>query len=148
MALLGSQEKEAVPYYLMETGSSVLEENTDFDREVIDLPMRTLDGLIDVDVIQKPCFLKLDVQGYELEVLRGATLLLAEVDVVLMEVSILEYNEGAPLIGEVIQFMDKSGFSLFDITELKRSSGTHALFQADAFFCKHDHAFRTLKQFY
>lgn len=147
IGLLGSTEKDNVPYYLMETGSSVLEENTDYDRELIQLPMHTLDKLIDSDNIETPCFLKLDVQGYEIEVLKGATELLSKVDVVLLEVSILEYNKGAPLIAEILSFMDNAGFSVFDITDLKRTSDEHALFQADVFFCRHDHAFRILTAF-
>ena len=147
MGLLGSTEKESVPYFLMETGSSVLEENTDYDRELTQLPMHTLDTVIDSESIQQPCFLKLDVQGYEIEVLKGAQTLLSRVDIILLEVSILEYNKGAPLIAEILQFMDNAGFSTFDITELKRTSDEHALFQADIFFCRHEHPFRTINEF-
>ena len=147
IALLGSAEKESVPYYLMETGSSVLEENTDYNRELTQLPMHTLDNLIEPALLEQPCFLKLDVQGYEIEVLKGAQTLLDKLDIVLLEVSILEYNKGAPLLAEIISFMDNAGFSTFDITELKRTPDEHILFQADIFFCKHEHPFRNIKKF-
>jgi len=147
MGLLGAKEKDNMPYYLMETGSSVFEENSGYDREKVQLPMRTLDTLIDVNSLEAPFLLKLDVQGYEIEVLKGARTLLAKADIILLEVSILEYNKGAPLIAEVIDFMNTHGFSMFDITELKRTSGNHALFQADAFFCKHEHSFINTKTF-
>ncbi len=141
ISLLGSKEKSTVPYYLMETGSSVLEENTEYDREITKLPMHTLDNIIDPDTIEQPCFLKLDVQGYEIEVLKGASKLMKKTDVILLEISILEYNKGAPLLAEVIQFMDSNGFSVFDITDLKRTTTDRALFQADVFFCQQDHIF-------
>lgn len=147
IGLLGSTEKENVPYYLMETGSSVLEENTDYSRELTHLPMHTLDNVIDSASLEQPYFLKLDVQGYEIEVLKGAQKLLSKVDIILLEVSILEYNKGAPLIAEILHFMDSIGFSTFDITDLKRTSHEHALFQADIFFCRHEHPFRTIKNF-
>ena len=147
IGLLGANKKDSMSYYLMETGSSVFEENTDYDRETVQLPMLTLDTLVDVSSLEAPFLLKLDVQGYEIEVLKGANTLLAKADIVLLEVSILEYNKGAPLIAEVIGFMDAHGFSMFDITELKRTSGNHALFQADAFFCKHEHPFINTKIF-
>lgn len=147
IGLLGSAEKEKVPYYLMETGSSVLEENTDYSRELTYLPMHTLDSLIDAGSLQQPCFLKLDVQGYEIEVLKGAQALLSKVDIILLEVSILEYNKGAPLIAEILHYMDSIGFSTFDITDLKRTASEHALFQADIFLCRHEHAFRTINKF-
>jgi len=147
IALLGSTEKKSVPYFLMETGSSVLEENTDYNRELTQLPMHTLDKLIEPTLLEQPCFLKLDVQGYEIEVLKGAQALLLKVDIVLLEVSILEYNKEAPLIAEIICFMDNAGFSTFDITELKRTSDEHILFQADIFFCRHEHPFKKIKKF-
>jgi len=147
ISLLGSEEKESVPYFLMETGSSVMEENTDFSRELIQLPMHTLDKLIKLETPKQPCFLKRDVQGYEIEILKGAQTLLSNVDIVLLEVSILEYNKGAPLIADILNFMNDAGFSTFDITELKRTPGEHILFQADLFFCRHDHPFRKIKTF-
>ncbi len=147
ISLLGSEEKPGVPYYLMETGSSVLEENTGYDREITELPMHTLDNIINPDTIEKPCFLKLDVQGYEIEVLKGAGKLMQNTDIILLEVSILEYNKGAPLLAEVIQFMDNNGFSVFDITDLKRTTTDRALFQADIFFCRQDHSFITNHNF-
>ena len=147
IALLGSTEVKSVPYFLMETGSSVLEENTDHNRELTQLPMHTLDNLVEPTHLEQPCLLKLDVQGYEIEVLKGAQALLLKVDIVLLEVSILEYNKGAPLIAEIIYFMDNAGFSTFDITELKRTPGEHILFQADIFFCRHEHPFKKIKNF-
>lgn len=147
ISLLGSEEKPSVPYYLMETGSSVLEENTEYGRELTELPMHTLDNVISPDTIETPCFLKLDVQGYEIEVLKGAEKLIQSTDIILLEVSILEYNKGAPLLADVIQFMDNNGFSVFDITDLKRTASDRALFQADIFFCRQDHFFITNHNF-
>ena len=52
--------------------------------------------------------LKLDVQGYELEVLKGADGLLSAAEVVLLEASLIPVNKGCPLIADVIRFMDES----------------------------------------
>lgn len=146
--LLGAESRQGVEYFMMETGSSVYEENTDFDREVVRLDMRTLDEVVEASSVKQPCFLKLDVQGYELEVLKGATELLDKVDVILLEVSVLEYNKGAPLLADIIAFMTAADFVVFDITELKRTPRKHALFQADVFFCKQGHAFLAEREFF
>jgi FkbM family methyltransferase len=58
----------------------------------------------------RPCLLKLDVQGGELEVLRGAERLLASVDEVLTEVSFVPLYVGQPLADDVIAFLAERGF--------------------------------------
>lgn len=55
-------------------------------------------------------YLKLDVQGYELFVLRGAEKVLKETLVVHTEVEFVDMYEGQPLFAEVDQFMRKAGF--------------------------------------
>lgn len=63
-------------------------------------------------------FIKADVQGAELDVLRGATTTLR--DVLLMEVEV-EFNRlynGQPLFGEVDAFARKQGFQLWRLSNL------------------------------
>ena len=72
-------------------------------------------------MLQGPLLLKLDVQGFELEVLRGSRIALDAAEFVLLEVSTLNYNRGAPLVAEVLDFMNQRGFVLFDIADLSRS---------------------------
>lgn len=76
------------------------------------------------------------MQGYELEVLKGATLTLANVSVVLMEVSLLGINKGAPLLSEVLQFMTERGFRAYDICSFIRRPLDNALWQSDFLFVK------------
>lgn len=49
--------------------------------------------------------LKVDVQGFELEVFKGASSLLDMVDMVLVEVSFLSFYEGQALAGEIIDLL-------------------------------------------
>ena len=107
------------------TGNSIMKEKTDFflRQEATRTPTRTLDELIaayaaGVGHPVQPQLLKLDVQGYELEALKGATQLLAGVEVVLLETSVLQYNVGSPLAGEVIAALDCLGFQVLDLVEL------------------------------
>lgn len=93
-----------------------------------------LDRLACEKGLPQPDMIKLDTQGSELDILTGAGNLLANTKVVYMEVSIHQYNENAPLIGDVLAFMKEHGFYMFDIGELHYIKG--ALAQIDLFFCK------------
>ena len=145
MALLGPEPRAEVPFYAMEAGSSVLPENTGFDRVLLALPMTTLDSVSEVVGLQGPLLLKLDVQGYELEVLRGGAATLARAEVVLLEVSLLEYNQGAPLMPEVVAFMSAAGFVPYDICGQLRREPDAALCQIDIMFVRRESALRANK---
>ncbi len=92
--------------------------------------------------------LKVDVQGYELEVLRGGTRTLALAEVVLLEVSLLEYNQGAPLMPEVVAFMASAGFVPYDVCGQFRRETDNALCQIDIMFVRRESALRAKKPFW
>lgn len=50
-------------------------------------------------------FLNIDVQGYELEVLKGATKLLPSIDAMIVEVNRDEVYEGCPMIEDIDNFL-------------------------------------------
>lgn len=146
--LLGSAPREAVDFFQMETGSSVLEEATGFARTRLTLPMRTLDQIAGEAGLVGPFFLKLDVQGFELEVLRGAPKTIADTEVMLLEVSLLEYNRGAPLFAEVVAFMVSRGFVAYDVCGRLRRESDATLVQVDVIFVRETSRLRAKKKFY
>ena len=147
IGLLGAKNEDNMPFYLMETGSSILSEKTTYPRELTHLSMTKLDDIVEEKKLAGPFLLKLDVQGYELEVLKGAVSVLKSTDFVLMEASVIEYNEGAPLIGEMITYMSKLGYVIYDITDFRRKLPEKLLFQVDILFCREDHPVRQLRDF-
>ena len=117
IALLGSDNREAVPFYQMCTpygsrGSSLFEEQTSFERSMIPLPMHRLDDLLAQRPSTRFPFIKLDVQGAEMDVLRGGPKTLNNAEVVLLEASFLEYNKGAPQFAEVVAHIAQFGEAL------------------------------------
>jgi hypothetical protein len=107
-----------------------------------------LNEVIERQAIQKVDFLKLDVQGYELEVLKGFDRYLSETDVILSEVSLLDIHKGVPLIKDVLDFMHGCGFVVYDICSVStRRPLDHALWQTDLMFVKEDSAFRKDKRY-
>lgn len=82
--------------------------------EVAVLQVRTarLDTDLDPASLVRPVLLKIDVQGGELRVLRGATGVLDRIDVVLVEGSFVELYAGQPLVHELVTFLAEYGFVL------------------------------------
>jgi hypothetical protein len=52
-------------------------------------------------------FLKIDVQGYELEVLLGALDNIKNIPIILIEVSLVELYKGAPTLKEILTFFEQ-----------------------------------------
>ena len=98
--------------------------------------------------VRGPFLLKLDVQGYEIEVLKGGARALAEAEAFLLEVPLLQYNEGAPLFAEVVEFMKDAGFVAFDICGQVRRETDGALFQVDILFVPERSALRAHMAFW
>ena len=134
--LLGATAQERVEFYESETTSSVLTETTKSEQAATWLPMTTLDEATQNTEFARPDFLKLDVQGYELEVLKGGPQVLAAAQVVLMEVNLLEIIEGAPLFAETVAFMAAREFRIYDVCSFIRRPYDAALWQMDVIFLK------------
>lgn len=130
--LLGAQDGREVRFNMMGSGSSVLSERSPLPRAVEVRRLRTLDSLL--REIERPAFLKIDAQGYELEILTGASRLLPEMEAVLLEIALMEINEGAPLLHEVVPFMKQRGFVAYDVLEIHRRPLDKALNQVDILF--------------
>jgi FkbM family methyltransferase len=133
-SLLGAETKSSVRFHEMETASSVLEEHIPQSAPARHYPMQTIDELVKNKGITAPNLLKLDVQGYELEVLKGAQKTLPQVSAVLAEVNFIDIHRGAPLVDELIVFMGDNGFVAYDICGLARRPLDQALWQADFIF--------------
>lgn len=88
--------------------------------EVAQLPVRTarLDVVLGLVDLEPPVLLKVDVQGGELAVLKGAAGLLPGIDTVLVECSFAELYEGQPLADAVVRFLTGNGFALHSVGSL------------------------------
>jgi FkbM family methyltransferase len=71
-----------------------------------------LSDFLTVEDIQSPALLKLDVQGYELETLKGCEALIQYFTYVYCECSFMELYAGQALADEVIAWLRERGFRL------------------------------------
>ena len=104
-------------------GNSYYKETTNFfqEEDVVEKISMTLDTLVEVNHFPLPDLIKMDIQGAEMDVLKGAKKCLASCKDVILELQHVEYNIGAPNREMVIQYMDELGFdfiSNFTITHV------------------------------
>ena len=102
---------------------------------------KTLDTVLKENNFPEPQFIKLDVQGHELEVLKGGKQAIAKADFCLLEVSLLDLGDNAPLFYEIQSYMDAQGFQAYDICQFMRRPFDKALFQMDVLFVKKNSSF-------
>ena len=72
----------------------------------------TLDDAVKLKKLPLPDLIKIDVQGAELDILKGAEKVLKHCKDLILELQIVEYNKGAPLKDEVINYVEQLGFKL------------------------------------
>lgn len=122
IGLLGDRRRPQVDFYWSTSdssvGNSIYIEQTNNPFKKISLPMVRLDDLLASREPRDYQLIKLDVQGAELDVLRGGINALTKAEFVLLEASVVQYNVGAPLLHEVIGFMHDSGFTVQDVLEM------------------------------
>jgi FkbM family methyltransferase len=106
------------------------------------VPMVRLDDVAGELALNGPFVLKVDVEGAELEVLKGATNLLAATDLVLLELSLFELVPGTPLLHEVVAWMDQHGFVIGELYDGHTRLLDGSLARLDGAFVKADGQFR------
>lgn len=83
----------------------------------IEVPLDTLDAYAARHAIESIELLKLDTQGGERDILRGAAGLLADarIGIVVTEFFAVPHYEGAPLLDEIWTELRRHGYGLFDL---------------------------------
>jgi FkbM family methyltransferase len=111
-----------------------------FAREIgaIEVPLRRLDSIFDPKDLPRPILMKLDVQGYESWVLRGATEVLRIVDYVLLEASFRPLYDGERTFNELLPIMGSLGFRFLRPVDWLQDPKTGEVLQMDALFARQD----------
>lgn len=73
-----------------------------------------IDSLVEKKIIPQPDIIKLDLQGYELEAIRGAKNTLPNVKIIYSEIEFVKYYKNQALFHDISTFLEKNNFSLFN----------------------------------
>jgi FkbM family methyltransferase len=111
------------------------------------VPVVRLDDLVAERSLPGPYLLKVDVEGAELRVLEGASALLEQTELVLLEVNLFEFLPGQPQLHDVVAFMKERGFVTYDFYggHLRLLDG--ALAMVNMAFVREDGRFRESQEF-
>ena len=141
---IGNKEEEALIHVSRMDDSSSLLPISQFQDQIFPgtyeiatrkIQSYPLDQVLNEEDIAAPAMLKIDVQGYELNVLRGSKLLLRHILYVYVECSFLELYQGQPKAHEVIAFLHEQGFNLSGVYNLFYTNDGKAI-QGDFLFQK------------
>jgi FkbM family methyltransferase len=113
--------------------NSLLTEYGKVTKGTITVPVNMLDEIYNATE-QDSSLLKIDVQGYELEVLKGANNLLKKTNFVLLEVSLADLFQGGVEIDTIWQFMKDSGYIYHSIIDQYRDPVSQIILQMDVIF--------------
>jgi FkbM family methyltransferase len=135
IAVLGDVDGREVDYFKCldgdaGSGNGIYRENTPFKFAAEKRKCVTLSTLLGSD--EGFDLIKMDVQGAELDVIRGGRPIVRNSRFLLLELQTHNYNLGAPHFEEVVSFLNGEGFGVVDIIDLMYSGDR--LIQVDALF--------------
>lgn len=105
--------------------------------ETIEVKVERLDHAVQASPLGRPPhLLKIDVQGFELEVLQGSIGILPDVAVILCEVNAVPFYAGQAGFEQIYGFLHQHNFRLVDIGEPIRAQATGEVLYFDVAFLK------------
>lgn len=149
--VLNDKIEEIDWYCINGTGDSMFKEKTkhyincnSIKRETIDLNTHILKNNLFQE--SKNILIKIDCQGAEISILKGASSILEKTDFILLEIPLFgQYNDGIPNFLEHIQYMNSIGFITYDIVENHYINNFNM--QLDVIFINKNHEFnKTVNQ--
>lgn len=75
------------------------------------MTMRTIDSVVKQYGFPPPDFIRLDVQGCELDILKGGSETFRNTSTILVELAPKEHNQGSPEFIATVKYLEKEGFT-------------------------------------
>ena len=146
--LLNDKIEDVNWYQMKNTGDSIFKEKTHHFNNCEIIKRRTIDlnnysSITNILQNSKNILIKIDCQGAEIPILKGATSILEKTDFIILEIPLFgQYNEGVPNFLEHIVFMNTLGFVTYDIVDNHYINNFNM--QVDVLFINKNHKFNTI----
>jgi len=97
---------------LYSTGNSIYKELTEYYNETNTKVIKKQGVRLD-DLFQDESFdlIKMDVQGAELDIIKGGLNTIQKAQGLILEVALKEYNQASPMHDEIVSYLETIGFS-------------------------------------
>ncbi len=147
-AVGGRNEKRLFSLWTDTTGSTFLDQPDPAalaEGRQVQLDTKTIPAILEETGFPFPQLIKMDIQGFELEVLRGMEGVLPRVEALILECSTFPFLRDQPVVENIITWLGKRGFSVHDICGFGRRPRDGALSHLDILFARDDGYLRQSK---
>lgn len=103
--------------------------------EQIEIPVVTLNGLLSSSELPIPDIIKIDAEGSDIEVLKGASNFFGKTEIFMVEAGVVNKSFDNSFL-KLINFMDENNYRLFEITDLNRPFHLQVLWLVELVFVK------------
>ena len=109
--------------------------NKDYQiEEEREINIKSLDEIFNQKILLEPILMKIDVQGFELEVLKGSSNILRKIKYIIIEVSNSEIYSKQPLSNEIIEYLNLKNFQVFKKNSITTKIPKSNFLQVDILF--------------
>jgi len=103
------------------------------------VPVRTVDELVVEHALPPPYLLKFDTHGYEMPILDGATRVLPETQILIMEVYNFDLTPNSLRFPQMCVHLESLGFRCYDLADPMLRPRDQAFWQCDLLFLRKEH---------
>lgn len=101
----------------------------------LEIPIITLNDLINSNGLLTPDIIKIDAEGLDIEVLKGSSSFFGKTEIFMVEAAVFNKEFENDFLA-MVNFMDQNGYRLFEITDLNRPFKPAVLWLVEIVFIK------------
>ena len=142
---LGNENGEKTIYLNEYSPSSSILEMNELHKKAFPFTEKTIPEKIEIKKLDeistdlnlvKPLLIKIDVQGFEMEVIKGGLKTIKQADIIIIETTFEELYNGQPLFHEIYTFLQELGFIFKGNFDQLTNPNDGNILQADSVFEK------------
>ena len=106
------------------------------NESVVKVNSMCLDQFLKDKELERPIFMKIDVQGAELDVLESASNYIKDIDAIMVEVSLVKLYGDAPTFDDINSYLKSTCMNFVDVVDKLSSPKNKKIIQSNAIFIR------------